>query len=210
MTFKLLSKNNVGIATVLLLVVLLSQSRVFNFLVDSALGRTLLILLLILISYTNKILGVVSVLLIIIMFNNSDIGYMEGFADKDPTSMAPPTTSSPSGSSTTTTTTSYMAPPTTSSPTTSSPTTSPSMPPMPPMIPKINSTEMESSEIDKKLKEEDETTKAAEGFDILGTERTLQKGKNANSISVNSNVRNSDSINAFDSSTPFSSLFAPF
>jgi len=53
-------------------------------------------------------------------------------------------------------------------------------------------------------------TTAAEGFDVLGTERTLQKGKNANSISVNSNVRNSDSINAYDGSSSFSNLFSSF
>jgi hypothetical protein len=45
---------------------------------DTALGRAILILFILFISYTNKILGVVSVLFIIIMFNNSNFGYMEG------------------------------------------------------------------------------------------------------------------------------------
>lgn len=78
MEFNLVSKNNLGAVTALLLVIILSQGRFFNFLLDTALGRAVLILFILFISYTNKILGIVSVLFIIIMFNNSDIGYMEG------------------------------------------------------------------------------------------------------------------------------------
>ena len=79
MEFNIVSKNNLGVVTALLLVIILSQSQFFNFLLDSALGRAILILFILFISYTNKILGVVSVLFIIIMFNSSDIGYTEGF-----------------------------------------------------------------------------------------------------------------------------------
>lgn len=78
MEFNLVSKNNLGVVTALLLVIILSQGRFFNFLLDTALGRAILILFVLFISYTNKILGVVSVLFIIIMFNNSNFGYMEG------------------------------------------------------------------------------------------------------------------------------------
>ena len=81
MDFNLVSKNNLGVVTALLLVIILSQGRFFNFLLDTALGRAILILFILFISYTNKILGVVSVLFIIIMFNNSNIGYMEGFEE---------------------------------------------------------------------------------------------------------------------------------
>jgi hypothetical protein len=76
--------NNLGGAGALLLLILLSQSKFFNFLLDTALGRSILILFILGISYINKILGVVSVLFIIIMFNNSDIGYMEGFTNSLP------------------------------------------------------------------------------------------------------------------------------
>jgi hypothetical protein len=79
MDFQLVSKNNVGAVATLFLVILLSQARFFNFLIDTALGRAILILFILGISYTNKILGVVAVLFIIIAFNNSDIGYLEGF-----------------------------------------------------------------------------------------------------------------------------------
>ena len=79
MDFKLVSKNNLGAVATLFLVILLSQSRFFDFLIDTALGRAILILFILGISYTNKILGVVAVLFIIIFFNSSDIGYLEGF-----------------------------------------------------------------------------------------------------------------------------------
>ena len=79
MDLNIVSKNNLGAVVALLLVVILSQAKVFNFLLDTALGRAILIVFIIFISYANKILGVVSVLFIIIMFNNSDIGYMEAF-----------------------------------------------------------------------------------------------------------------------------------
>lgn len=78
MDLNIVSKNNVGAVVALFLVVILSQAKFFNFLLDTALGRAVLILLIIFISYTSKILGVVSILFIIIMFNNSDIGYIEG------------------------------------------------------------------------------------------------------------------------------------
>lgn len=81
MDFKLVSKNNVGVVAILLLVILLSQSKFLNFLIDTVLGRTILILFILGISYTNKILGVVAVLFIIILLNSSDIGYLEGFSD---------------------------------------------------------------------------------------------------------------------------------
>ena len=83
MDFKLISKNNIGGVATLFLVILLSQSRVFDFLIDTALGRALLILLILGISYTNKILGAVAVLFIIISFNKSNIAYMESFTSNE-------------------------------------------------------------------------------------------------------------------------------
>ena len=89
MDFKLLSKNNVGIASTLILVVLLSQSRVLDFLIDTTLGRFILILFILGISYSNKILGVVSVLLIILVIIQSDMRFFEGFADGKPNAEQP-------------------------------------------------------------------------------------------------------------------------
>ena len=81
MDFKLVSENNLGAVATLFLVILLSHARFFDFLMDTALGRAILILFILGISYINKILGVVAVLFIIIFFNNSDIGYLEGFTN---------------------------------------------------------------------------------------------------------------------------------
>lgn len=92
MNFNPVSMNNIGAVISLFLVILLSQSMVFNFLLDTPLGRAILILFILVISYTNKILGVVSVLFIIIMFNNSDIGYLEGFTSNDDSINTPTTT----------------------------------------------------------------------------------------------------------------------
>ena len=81
MELKLVSKNNMGAVATLLLVILLSQGRVFDFLMDTALGRAILIILILGISYIHKIFGVVAILFIVIMFNQSNLGYMEGFTD---------------------------------------------------------------------------------------------------------------------------------
>ena len=76
MDFKIIGKDKVGCAVLLLLIVLISQARILDTLFDTLLGRAVLIGFILTISYTNKILGVVSVLLIIIAFSNS--GLMEG------------------------------------------------------------------------------------------------------------------------------------
>lgn len=91
MGFKLISKNNIGGVATLFLIILLSQSRFFDFLIDTTLGRAVLILFILGISYTNKILGVIAVLFIIISFSNSNIGYMENFANnlEEPASISP-------------------------------------------------------------------------------------------------------------------------
>ena len=189
MDFKLVSKNNLGAATSLILVILLSQSRFFNFLLDTALGRAILILFILFISYTNKILGVVSVLFIIIMFNSSDIGYIEGFTA--------PSSNNSNDSSTTSTTTSSNDSTTTS-------TTTPTL------------TDEQKQEIISKLQEKvknnstttSSSSVAVEGFDIIGTENTIKRGKSSNSIPVNSFMKNSDDVMPFGGS--FSDSYSAF
>ena len=107
----LFKNNTIGIASMLFFVVLVSHSRVLDFLFETFLGRILFICMILFISYKHYILGVVSVLIAIIMFNN--IGFMEGMENPRKTS----STSTTSPTTTTTTTT----PTTTSSSTTSSP-----------------------------------------------------------------------------------------
>jgi len=171
MDLKLISKNNMGCAATLFLVILLSQSRFLNFLIDTALGRIVLILFILGISYANKILGVVAVLFIIIMFNQSDISYLEGFTS---TTTTPP-------SSSTTTSLDYTKNPqiekdkmkqnsqqiatTTSSTVSSVPTTTTTT---------------------------SETFSGREGFNMIDREGTMLKGKRSNEIPVFSNYRSQD------------------
>jgi hypothetical protein len=79
MVLKWINKNNYGIFATLFLVILLSQSRVFDLLFVTAIGRAILILFILGISCTSKILGTILVFFIIIMFNHSNIGFLEGF-----------------------------------------------------------------------------------------------------------------------------------
>ena len=79
---KLINKNNIGAMTFLLFVTLLSQSKVFDLLIDTVLGRFLLILFIIVLSYVHQILGVVAVLFTILVFNSSGFR-LEGFETKE-------------------------------------------------------------------------------------------------------------------------------
>ena len=154
MDFNIVSKNNLGTVITLLFVVILSQAKFFNFLLDTALGRAILIAFVIIISYMNKILGVVSVLFIIIIFNNSDIGYMEGFTSNNkqmkmngPSPSGKMNGPSPSGK--------MMAPP---------------------------------SKMMAPPSKKNTTNDAAEGFDIIGTESTIKRGKPSNTIPASKTV----------------------
>ena len=173
MDFKLVSKNNLGAATSLLLVVLLSQSKFFNFLLDTALGRAILI-----------------------MFNSSDIGYMEGFTA--------PSSKNNNNSSTTNTSTMTNDSTTTSTTTPTTPTLTDEQKQQ--LISKLQEKSKNSS------KDSSTTTTsssvASEGFDIIGAENTIKRGKQSNSIPVNSFMKNSDDIMPFGGS--FSDSYSAF
>ncbi len=79
MNFKLVSKNNVGVFTTLILIVLLSQSRFFDFLIDTHLGRMSLLAFVMLIAYTSKILGLFAVLCVILAFNHNEMNMVYGY-----------------------------------------------------------------------------------------------------------------------------------
>lgn len=85
MDFKLSSKKNVGIILTLVFVILLCVSKFFNSMIDTYLGRVILILFILLISSSNKILGLLAVLFFIIAFNCHNknnvhaYNYYEGF-----------------------------------------------------------------------------------------------------------------------------------
>jgi len=175
MNYKLISKNSFGVVILLLLVVLLSQSRFFDFMINTCLGRFFLIAIILIVSCIHKILGVVSVLLIIIIFNNMDFPYLEGMTsnlnDND--------TSSDSASDSTSSAT-------------------------PPTMDDSSKSESFHNNTEKK-----KSTKSLEGFDMIGKERQLQKGRSSNTIPVNDYMKESKNLEPHDWSS-FSEIFSPF
>ena len=202
MDFKIVSKNNVGAVLALLLVVLLCQSKFFNFLLDTALGRSILIFFVLILSYIHKILGVVIVLFIIILFNQNNSGYFEGFTDASGNTVTPNANqearieerkqvrqnvkanlaskaAAASASTTTSTTSPTTTAPTTTTTSTTTPTTTTST-----TTPTTTTT----------------TTGGTEGFDLIGTENNIKRGKQSNKIPVSSHMRESMNVSAFDGS----------
>ena len=169
------SKYNTGIAISLILVVLLSQSKIFNFFLNTILGKIVLITLLVVIASIHKILGVVVILFIIIFFSSSDLAYTEGFTNnskmsgtdklaKDKANTNKPNTNTPN------TNTPNNNTPNTNTPNTNTPNTNTSMAPKKP------------------------SAIAKEGFDIIGTENNIKRGKQSNSIPVNDMARTSSDV----------------
>ena len=173
MDFKLVSKNNIGVVVALLLVILLSQGRVFNFLLDTALGRSVLVFLILILAYLNKILGVVAVLFIIILFNQSHIGYLEGFTTTTPNAKQEAKTAEKQHIKQNVKANLASKAASSAAPITSTP---------PPSA--ISSL----------------TTHGAEGFDIIGTENNIKRGKQSNKIPVSEHMRESMNVSAFDGS----------
>jgi hypothetical protein len=184
MNFKLVSKQNIGFVLFLLLSIIVSQSRVFDFLFHTYLGRAIFIVFLFLISYLSKFLGIVSVLLVILMINYKDEQvYYEGFTDasgNEITDASGNVIRDGSGNIIRDSSDLFIrhaiskndikssSTPDSSSTTTTDPSTS---------------------------------TTATEGFDLLGTENTLKRGKKSNSIPVNNSVRQSGNVDPYFSSS---------
>lgn len=206
MDFKFNSKTTLGAISTLTLVIILSQSRFFNFLIDTALGRAALICLIMGISYTHKILGVVAVLFVIIMFNQSYLGLSEGF------------TSQPAKDATTKDATTKDA--TTTDATTDATTTK-----------DADKMPADDAAHDKKQKSSAVTTTLSsavstptpppatstgetfvggrEGFNITEREGTLLRGKRSNEVPVFSNARSqSDDVEPADKSVLSGGLFS--
>jgi hypothetical protein len=219
MDFKLVSKNNIGVVVALLLVILLSQAKFFNFLLDTALGRSVLVFLVLILAYVNKILGVVAVLFIIILFNQSDIGYLEGFTAAPTTSPSATSTTSPSATSTT----SPSATSTTSPSATSTTSTTPNANQEARMAERQKIRQNVKANLASKAAASAApattptttpsataslTTAGAEGFDLIGTENNIKRGKQSNKIPVSEHMRESMNVSAFDGS--FSDNYSAF
>ena len=190
MTISPLSKNSIGIIVTLLLVILLSESRLFNFFTDTYLGRSLLIILLLIASYLNKILGIVCVFIIIIMFNINVLKY-EGFDTNDKNDKNDTNTKTNKEDTISQTTTTPI-------PEDTKKTT----------IDKINiitkSTPTKSEESSKDNK--NNKASGIEGFDLQSTENNIKRGKQSNSIPVNQYYKQSIEVAPYEGSN-FSNLF---
>lgn len=189
MNFNLVSKNNIGVVVALLLVILLSVSKVFNFLLDTTLGRSVLVLFVLILAYVNKILGVVSVLFIVILFNQSDFGYLEGFTDASGNSTTPSANEQANMAAREAerkkirqNVKASMAAKT-ATPATTPATATPAATPAP-----------AAPAISMPIKG------GAEGFDIIGTENYIKRGKQSNKILVSDHMRESNNVSAFDGS----------
>ena len=173
MSFKMIDSKNTSVCAALFLIVLLSQSDVFNFLVETVWGRLMLITLLIIISYVNKILGSVVVLFIIIMFNQSDVALFEGFTSdaSGNNSDASGNNSDASGNKSNVATAKIVS----------------------------NNTDDTTS-----------STPAKEGFDVIGTENAIKRGKQSNSIPTTNFTNDADDsispYEGFPNSQTFSSV----
>jgi len=206
MAINSLGKNSIGVCLSLLLVILLSESRLFKFFTDTYLGRAFLIIIILFASYLHKILGVVCVLIIIIMFNNNNnnifSSYYEGFEgnttdDKKDTKV----TATNSVSETTTTGDSKNKPITTPTPVpndkidvvTSSTDSS------------INAKNV-SGNTDDKSTTNNNASKAIEGFDLQSTENNIKRGKQSNSIPVNQYNKQSIEVAPYETAS-FSNFF---
>jgi hypothetical protein len=174
-----ISNNNIGGAILLVFILLLTQSRVLDLFINSALGRISLIAFLLVISYMNKTLGVISVLSFILIANNSGWFVLEGLENKsdDKTSgdkkkdLATPNMSR--------------------------------------SIEDIKN-ELAAAVAANAAKEPDtEPAVATEGFDVIGTERELQKGKCSNSIGVNNHSQDCDLVSPGEGNL-FSNFFSVF
>jgi hypothetical protein len=193
MAFKLLSKNIIGGVTTLLLIILLTQSRLFDFLINTHLGRVFLILAILGISYCHKIFGVVAVLFIIIIFNQSEISFLEGFTD---------TTTD------TTTTTVPSDKPTSADISTTVSQKKDEVKNKIAQLAQQNATTTSSSAVAATAPISTETFMGREGFNTVDREGSILRGKRSNEVPVFSNARNQpDNVEASDKSV-FSGSYA--
>jgi hypothetical protein len=195
-----LSKNSIGIIVSLLLVIILSETKLFFFFMETYLGRSILILILLFASYLNKILGIVCVFIIIIIFSSKSFINFEGFDNKMTATSMPgangsgtyqPTTSMPGANGSGT----YQ--PTTSMPGangsgTYQPTTS---------MPGANGSGTYQPNKINVIAPSSKTTKKSqsmEGFDLQSTENNIKRGKQSNSIQVKPSLNSSVDVYPYE------------
>ena len=217
MAINTFSKNNISIIVALLLVIILSESKLFFFFTETYLGRIILILIILLASQINKILGIVCVFIVIIMFNaNISFFNFEGF-DNNANSTNANTNANMNANMNANTNLLSTGNDTTSndkiqnikntitekknelanqmqtsnnSPTTSTPTSIPTDNDMMTTPSKIN---VVASSLNN-----NSGSSSVEGFDLQSTENNIKRGKQSNSIPVNPYLKRSVDVAPYE------------
>jgi len=197
MAINTLSKNSIGTVLALLLVILLSESRLFNLFTDTYLGRAFLIIIILFASYLNKNLGVVCVLIIVIMFSNNKFSFYEGLDGTVTTSNVNNKNNSEkktlsSNNDDTSINTHTNVPNDKINVVTSSTAASAAA------SATSNSKDPEDSA--------NSNSKSIEGFDLQSTENNIKRGKQSNSIPVNQYYNQSIEVAPYEGSS-FSNFF---
>jgi len=154
-----------GVICALLLIILLCESKFFNFLIDTCLGKILLIASIIYLSYLNKILGIVVILFIIIIFNNN-ISFTEGMDNNSNSNDIKSNNNNINSNDN-----------------------------------KSNNNKSNDNKKKPIVNNKDnsiETTNTIEGFDIIGAENSIKRGKDSNSIPVDPFMGVSNNVLPFE------------
>ena len=193
-----LSKNSIGIFFTLLLVILLSESRLFKIFTDTYLGRIILISILLFVSYLNKIVGTVCVFIIVIMFSimkstyeGFDVNKEEKNKVKNEVGKDASETTTTGGSNTTTPTQVSNETKTSSA----DPTVSPDK-----KVDVVTTASADENKI---------ATTTIEGFDLQSTENNIRRGRQSNSIPVNQYNKQPIEVDPYEGSS-FSNFFGLF
>lgn len=208
----LFSKNSVGLVLSLLAVLVFSQVEMLHFMRDTILGRILLVALLLMIGYLNKFLGIVVVLIIIIMTNNS----IEGFDSKD--SKSKETKSKDKDSKETKSKDKHSKDKDSKDKTPTNPfkintntinqNLTKALQPLSQIQMQLSqAAEAASDESMPQIPTEQVSTESfslfgqakSEGPDVLEMENTLKRGKNSNTINVQYGAQNTDGVDPYDS-----------
>jgi hypothetical protein len=200
MALSSLSKNGIGIFFALLLVILLSESRLFKIFTDTYLGRVILVSIILFVSYLNKILATVCVFIIVIMFSMMKPSY-EGFDvnKQDSNESAKKNEEKPitdGNKSTPAITTSETKTPSKDK-----------------KIDVITSDSAEETNAGSASEPTTDETAAPvttiEGFDIQSTENNIRRGKQSNSIPISKYNKQQIEVDPYESSS-FSDFFGLF
>jgi len=216
MDVKLLSKINIGVVATLFLIILLTQSRVFNFLLNTYLGRLLLILFILGISCCDKIFGVIAILFIIIFFNQN-FTFIEGLETSETSetskieqkltsikdSIDAIKSSISAKQSGDKTSTEQLADEISASDTTAQSSGNPIYDKLAKALSENKNSESTTTPTGSKMS----SLKGLEGFNMIEREDRMLRGKQSNTIPVSNNNTNSNNIDPSDI-TIFSSSYA--